>query len=279
MRVSLLLACALVAATCAGGGGAGWSGVELSPEDLEAVVCFPGGPGPMGSDDGPPNQQPEREVVLSPFCIGRYEVTNAQYQRYQQTMGRPAPHYWPVAENGSLLPVVGVAWDEAAGFCEWAGGRLPTEAEWERAGRGTGSRRFPWGNEWDSDLANVTAVVLDPVDGPLPGVQGQEVEEAVLEPVGSRPVAATAEGVHDLCGNAAEWVADWYDPAVYRTLGPVDPIATGPEWSHVVRGGGWFIPTDRTEVVPGMVSCAARDASHAVHNLRIGFRCAFEAEG
>ena len=283
-RFPILLAAAALLAACARSSDAlvvdlrAYGSVADYAAALDgAVVCLAGGPGVMGSVAGRVDAAPEHMVTLDPFCIHRYEVTNAQYQAFLVSTGHRPPLHWETVlleTAAPPLPIVGIGWSDAGEYCHWAGGRLPTEAEWERACRGTDGRTYPWGSEWDPSRVNATAagVLEAPITGALgnPGGDGPG-----LRPVGRLEAGSTPEGIVGLCGNAAEWVADWYDPAAYRTLSSVNPEAPGPEWSHSVRGGGWYVPTANQASLPDLVSCSARDASHSVTNLRIGFRCVF----
>jgi formylglycine-generating enzyme required for sulfatase activity len=240
----------------------------------------------MGSAAGRPNERPERRVYLDAFRIDRYEVTNAQYQRFVALSGRAAPPHWrgglPPAGTAAH-PVLAVGWDDAAAYCSWAGRRLPTEAEWERACRGTDGRTYPWGDTWDPSLANIASGL------PLVETQPRPTDPAwrlVAEPqpagglgprpVGSLPGGASPEGVLDLAGNAAEWVGDWYGWDGYAGLPERNPVAAGPPWNHVVRGAGWLDPWARPDWVARDARCSARDSSHVTVDVRFGFRCAID---
>jgi sulfatase modifying factor 1 len=180
-------------------------------------------------------EAPAHGVTLSPYAIDRTEVTVAAYARCvaagactRPTQGTHDPRF-----NRPDLPVTSVDWDAA--FCAWAGGRLPTEAEWELAARGTAERTYPWGDVYNPYLANHGAFASDPLDA----TDGF----TMLAPVGSFLDGATPTGLLDLAGNAAEWVYDFYDVNVdglgYAAASQVNP--TGPKSGlfHVVRGGSY----------------------------------------
>ena len=178
------------------------------------------------------------EVTLTSFLLDRTEVTVAAYGRCVAA-GACAPAAYPVDDRRFRrpdLPVSYVRWEDARAYCEWAGGRLPTEAEWELAARGTGGRLFPWGNVYNSRLCNHGALADDETD--------QSDGFAFLAPVGSYPDGATPLGVLDLAGNVAEWVADvWADPDENGNgySGKAQTNPRGPAFGgfHVVRGGSY----------------------------------------
>ncbi len=241
-----------------------------------SVVAIPEGWAVMGSSDGPRNEQPARPVYLSAFSIDRYEVTNAQYERFLRAVGGDAPAHWsdgryPDAQDGS--PVLGVSWEQADGYCRWAGKRLPTEAEWERACRGPNGFRYPWGDIWTEGLANMTTHPVQSGDEAWALLAAGD-DEAYPTPVGSYLEGASGYGVMDMCGNAAEWVADFYDPVAYETLPSINPVGEEPPWNHVVRGSAWLVRQEGAGVIPDWARCGRRNASHVDADPRIGFRCA-----
>jgi len=266
---------------------------DLLVEVLDrSVVYVPAGEFVMGNDAGPKNERPQRSVYLDAFEIDRYEVTNVQYQRFLQVTGREPPPYWSGADyppGQADVPVVGVTWEDADAYCAWTGRRLPTEAEWEKACRGTEGRVYPWGDTWDATLANVGLFEGDPSQPrsytePGPVGWGDDwaslkalpagPEALGLRPVGSYPQAASPYGVLDLVGNGSEWVADWYNWDGYRDLPDRNPVSLGPRWNHALRGSAW-VPYGVVGWTQDHSRCAARDSTHrGVPDARLGFRCA-----
>jgi formylglycine-generating enzyme required for sulfatase activity len=158
-------------------------------------------------------------------------------------------------------PATGVDWSDASVFCAFAGGRLPSEAEWERAARGSDARRFPWGRNFDPRLANHG-------NGRLEGDASDGFESAA--PVGSFPLGASPYGVLDLAGNAAEWTADAYVERGYDGLPRVDPRRDERSGYRVVRGGSWRLP-------PHMLRVSHRNPMpESARFADIGFRCAYD---
>lgn len=208
------------------------SGCSKPPEDM---VLIPAGEFLMGSNEVDTeakalqygenrpwyaNEKPARNVRLKDFYIDRHEVTNARYLEFVTATKHRQPPYW---QNGAFppnldnVPVVMVDWHDAKAYCEWKGRRLPSEAEWEKAARGTDGRRFPWGNEFDIKKTNA----LGAYNG--------------LLPVGSLEDGKSPYGVYDMAGNVQEWVEDWYKPYPGNDFNDKDYGET----RKVVRGGGW----------------------------------------
>ncbi|MBX3205468.1 MAG: SUMF1/EgtB/PvdO family nonheme iron enzyme [Labilithrix sp.] len=205
------------------------------------------------------------EVTLSDFELDVTEVTVEKYGRCVAASACSPPSFDPGDPRYDVpsYPVTHVTWDDASSYCVWAGGRLPTEAEWELAARGHANNTFPWGKVYSPRLANHGAYADDPTDG-RDGFVG-------LAPVGSFPDGATPTGLFDMAGNVAEWVADWYDRDEqqfgYRRGAQVNP--TGPSFGvlgHVIRGGSY---RDGAH----WLRAAARRASTFAER-EVGFRCA-----
>lgn len=226
---------------------------------LEEMVSIPAGPFIRGTDHGGFDEQPQRTLVLDAFAIDRYEVTNFQYQQFVDATGHrksgPPSRY---AKNMSKMrdvnqPVVYVSWEDAEAYCHWKGKRLPTEAEWEKAMRGTDGRLWPWGNVEQANGAN-WARVQDGHD--------------VTAPVGTVLTDKSPYGVMDGAGNVMEWVGDWYEETYFKEAPEQNPQS--PEYGtfRVLRGGGYATTggdiriTSRSKMVPDF-----RDET-------IGFRCA-----
>lgn len=207
------------------------------------------------------------EVTLSDFELDRTEVPVRRYARCVAA-GACTPPAFPSGDaryDRPELPVTHVRWEDAAAYCTWIGGRLPTEAEWEHAARGRSGHTFPWGDLYNAHLSNHGAWSDDPTDG-RDGFIG-------LAPIGSFPDGATASGLLDMAGNASEWVFDWYDRdddgygygrgAQSNPKGP----AYGP-YGHVIRGGSY------REAAHWLRTAARRAWPYA--SRETGFRCAYD---
>lgn len=235
------------------------------PEDM---VLIEAGPFTMGQDGSKPKNGPAHEVDLPAYEIDRFEVTNDEFARFVDETGyvtyaeeNSSKNWRDAAEGKGNHPVVYVTWDDAQAYCDWAGKRLPTEAEWEKAARGDDGRVYPWGDEYPSE---------DQVD------QFGNFYETGLRstfPVGAFEQGASPYGVHDMAGNVREWTADFFLPYPGQTE-DADPFFG--EENRVNRGGGWFDGQDG-ELVTTYNRNAGPPGTSA--NDDIGFRCARDAEG
>jgi formylglycine-generating enzyme required for sulfatase activity/serine/threonine protein kinase len=254
---------------------------KVSQKDGMEMVFVPAGEFTMGSDDGQADEQPVHEVYLDGYWIDKFEVTNAQFAHFVEETGhktdaeRAGLAYvyfggswkgvngadWrrpegPDTSNSSRMghPVVQVSWNDAVAYCKWAGRRLPSEAEWEKAARGTDGRIYPWGNE-----------------SPSASLLNYNGNEGGTTAVGSYPSGESPYGVLDMAGNVWEWVADWYDYGYYRISPDENPTGPASGAYRILRGGSWYI----NEV---FARSAPRNRSNPVFtNVDRGFRCAVRA--
>jgi formylglycine-generating enzyme required for sulfatase activity len=219
------------------------------------------------------NEQPQHTVYLDAFYIDKAEVTNAQYRKCVEAEVCSLPHYtdrpndYDEYNDPKLAehPVVDVDWTQANVYCQWSGKRLPTEAEWEKAARGTDGWVYPWGNTFDGSRVNFC-------DKTCPDMfNDASVDDGYTytAPVGNYTAGASPYGALDMAGNVGEWVADWYDPGYYSQSPGRNP--TGPDSGiyKVLRGGSW------NEALAG-VRCAYRLGGRGPDhwNRDVGFRCA-----
>jgi formylglycine-generating enzyme required for sulfatase activity len=237
--------------------------------DGKEMVYIPAGDFLMGSDEGKDNERPAHTIYLDAFYIDRYPVTNEEYKRFVDATGHPVPCYqvewadlydynWDPdrrtpPEGKENHPVVLVTWKDAKAYAAWADKRLPTEAEWERAARGTDGRRWPWGNEFIQDRCNC-----------------KEAKIAATTPVGQySPEGDSPEGLVDMVGNVWEWTGSLFRPYPYDANdGRESQEANG--W-RVLRGGSWMNDLDRDR-------CTARLDADFLFFSNVGFRCVVSAE-
>ena len=188
------------------------------------MVYVPAGDFLMGSKNGEgyDRERPQHTVYLDGYWIYKNEVTVAQYRNFCKTTGRnmPDPPNWGWKDDH---PVVNVTWDEAKAYCEWAGAALPTEAQWEKAARGTDGRIYPWGNDWDKTRLN-----------------SYQSGSTATTPVGNYPGGASPYGCLDMAGNGWQWCADWYDATYYANSPARNPTGPATGTTRVLRGGSWF---------------------------------------
>jgi formylglycine-generating enzyme required for sulfatase activity len=224
------------------------------PADSAVMVYVPAGEFLMGSTENDPDardeEKPVHTVDLDAFWIDKTEVTNAQYRKCVEAGACEEPGCGNRNDViGPSQPVVCVSWDDAQAYASWVGGRLPTEAEWEKAARGTDGRTYPWGDSApDCNRANYS-----------------DCGRAIAD-VGSYPEGASPYGVLDMAGNAWEWVADWYAEDYYSRSPARNPQGPDSGDRRVQRGGSFDWGQAR-------VRCAYRIGSlPAYSNWDLGFR-------
>lgn len=227
------------------------------PTAPEGMILIPGGSFLMGSETGEPNERPEHAVTLDPYFIDQFEVSNAEYlacvaedgctqSNLRNSFRRAGYRDDPLFAD---YPVMGVTWTQANAYCQWAGQRLPTEAEWEFAASGPDNLTWPWGNEFDARLSAASSLDTEAID--------------------SFPEGASPFGVFNMAGNVNEWVLDRFDANFYANSPETNPVNLDSGSSQIYRGGsfdntnGAFFTTSRRFVVSG-----------STFDVDIGFRCA-----
>ncbi|MBM3241214.1 formylglycine-generating enzyme family protein [Candidatus Poribacteria bacterium] len=199
--------------------------IAQNPIDGAEMVFIPEGEFIMGSDKSKDSlaygdELPQRKVYLDGYWIYKYEVTVAQYRKFCQETGRQMPEEpWEWQDDH---PIVNVSWYDSVAYCNWAGVELPTEAQWEKAARGTDGRIYPWGEKWDASKCN-----------------NYNTGPKQTTPVGSYPAGASPYGVLDMVGNVWEWCADWSDEEYYASAPNRNPQGPSSGTYRVLRGGSW----------------------------------------
>ncbi|PKN01697.1 MAG: hypothetical protein CVU77_04095 [Elusimicrobia bacterium HGW-Elusimicrobia-1] len=221
------------------------------PPEIPGMVYVPDGDFIMGSSESFPYEGPQRRVFLDGYYIDANEVTNAQYKRFTDSTEHRAPAHWKNDEFDSTaadMPVVNVSYHDAQLYAKWAGKRLPTEAQWEKAARGSDSRKYPWGGFWQDRSSNVSYLF---------GLGG-------LKPIGILTDGKSPYGCYDMSGNAKEMTDSFFEPYPGCT---VKNDKFGREYI-VVRGGSY-------KTSKALATTYSRDIVKP-DEIRpdIGFRCA-----
>lgn len=244
----------------------------INPVDNAALVFIPEGGFEMGADpersyeiclqyregcrlEDFADEQPVHIVFLDAYWIYQEEVSNGLYRACVEIGVCSLPAFTDFYNQAEYAdhPVVYVDWYAAASYCEWAGGRLPTEAEWEKAARGTDGRMFPWGEAVSCEQANLSGCAV-----------------TMTMPGGSLPGGASPYGALEMAGNAAEWVADWYAPEYFQVSPESNPEGPPDGELKVIRGGSWKNPGVALRVTN-------RGGNYPeIFSTGIGFRCVID---
>jgi formylglycine-generating enzyme required for sulfatase activity len=222
-------------------------GSTQTGKDGMILLYVPAGPFMMGSDKLA-NEQLMHQVTLDAFWIDQTEVTNAMYAQCVKT--GPCLDTSDVKLSDPVFvdyPVVWITWNKAKVYCEWVGRRLPSEAEWEKAARGTDGRTYPWGEVLDPSFANY------------------ENREGTTK-VGSFESGKSPYGAYDMAGNVWEWVADWYGP--YSSAASSNPTGPASGKYRVLRGGSWFFGWGSLPI-----SAYRKSINPSYSHQSVGFRC------
>ncbi len=233
---------------------------RIRPADGAVMVFVPAGQFQMGSTDADRDardeEKPAHTVTLDAFWIDKTEVTNGQYRQCVEAGACEEPSCWDNADlNAPDQPVVCVTWGDAQTYAAWAGGRLPTEAEWEKAARGTDGRLYPWGGN-----------APDCQDANYKGCVGRTAT------VDSHPDGASPYGALDMAGNVWEWVADWYDETYYSDAPTHNPQGPDSGERRVVRGGSFDMSESRLRTAYRIGNLPAYS------NWDVGFRVVLPAD-
>ncbi|PJZ69182.1 sulfatase [Leptospira perolatii] len=270
------------------------SGESKSPsgcngQNVEGMKCIPGGEFIRGSNRHEPDEKPEARIYISDFYMDTYEVTNEDFDKCVRAgkckdclVTKKCNYVGPKYGAPYLKPkqpAVGISWYSASEYCKWAGKRLPTEAEWEKAARGPDGNMYPWGNE--PATCKNSVIMEDDRKGCVP-VAIQPPHKMPTSEVGTR--APGVYGLYDMAGNSWEWVQDWYTSS-YNTCGKAcegkDPKGpcNGEEpcpgfAKKIVRGGSWWWPSSYAR--------GSKRRSHIPQNYpeyhHFGFRCAKDVQ-
>ena len=218
----------------------------IAEKDPELMVYVSAGYFLMGSEEGDADEQPKHKVYVDAFYIDTAEVTCARYERFLKETGYPPHQMWTPEYDRPDDPVVGVSWYDASAFAKWAGKRLPTEAEWERAARGGQvGKKYPWGDNINKGRTNYDSFGTTPVKS--------------YEPNGY--------GLYDMAGNVWEWCQDWYSRDYYKLSPRKNPSGPMLGSKKVIKGGAWYANESALRI------SNRHKSDPTLGSFNIGFRC------
>ena len=230
---------------------------SLTGDDGREMILVPEGVFTRGSDEGDFDEKPEQEIYLDAFYVDKYEVSVKAYNKFRRAANYVKPSVPFFAGDSRIMdtpdfPVVGVSWYDSVNYCLWAGKRLLTEAEWEKAARGTHGLVYPWANKFLRNRTNLAGTA-----------DGYEY----MAPVGSFPMGRSVYGVYDMAGNVSEWVEDWYDQFYYQEAPMMNPTGIAKSKNRVFRGGSW--DARKVDIRPAKRFAASPGRKDVI----VGFRC------
>jgi formylglycine-generating enzyme required for sulfatase activity len=242
----------------------------IRPTDGMRMLYVPGGAFQMGSNEretnATPAEFPQHAVTLHSFWVDQTEVTNAQYKLCAGFgVCRQSRYANDAAYNGDDYPAVGISWQDAVDYCAWAGGRLPTEAEWEYAAKGEGRFIYPWGNEFNGKLVNYCDVNCDESWAD----ENKDDGYAESAPAGNFPGGASWVGALDMAGNVWEWVWDWCEG--YSSDPQINPEGPDEGSCKIIRGGAWASPPAGVRTAYRIIG--STEINPGIRHPNIGFRC------
>ncbi|MBM4138169.1 MAG: formylglycine-generating enzyme family protein [Nitrospira sp.] len=233
---------------------------EIVGKDGAPMVLVPAGEFTMGSDKGDEDELPVHHAILNAYYIDKFEVTNGRFAKFVEAIHSEPP--WGFVDKDTPVvhaerPVRWVSWMDAIGYCLWAGKRLPTEAEWEKAARGTDGRVYPWGNDLPTPIHAVYGI--------------KEGGEESIAVIGARDKGQSPYGAYDLAGNLYEWVMDWYAEDYYLNFAgrpAINPRGPAEGTVKVQRGGSYINSPYRLR------SSFRTKGDPNEQDPNVGFRCA-----
>ncbi len=231
--------------------------VDIIGKDGAPMVLVPAGEFIMGSEKGDEDEAPAHRVSLNAYYIDKFEVTNGRFAKYVEAIQSEPP--WGFTDKETPVihaerPVRWVNWMDAMGYCLWLGKRLPTEAEWEKAARGTDERTYPWGNDPPTSVHAVYGL--------------KEGGAESVSVIGNHHMGQSPYGVQDLAGNLYEWVMDWYADNFYTNSPAINPRGPGEGTAKVQRGGSYINTPYRLR------SSFRTKGDPTEQDPNVGFRCA-----
>jgi formylglycine-generating enzyme len=259
---------------------------SITGKDGAPMKLIPAGDFQMGSNDGNDDEKPIHTVYIDAFYMDNYEVTNAQYKKFMDATGHKEPEGYGVTNGnwqfkpwsdpnfkGDDQPVVCINQEDAKSYCQWAGKRLPTEAEWEKAARGgvTG-KKYVWGDEFppSKNAGNFADISAKKVFTNWTPLDGYDDGHTYTAPVGS--FKPNGYGLYDMAGNVWEWCADWYDSHYYATSPKSNPAGSVSGSMSILRGGSWYQFLNLTYLRVAFRGSSVPTAT----NSELGFRCAMD---